>query len=130
VLFCGAALAVLVLRPGGKHLPNTEDMPTYPGAREWTVREKNLDDYRVVYKTIPFNTNDPPVSVLAFYEDALVKDGWSLHERKSANELRFQWSTEIVGAGNTLLYYWVDVKAEQSKPGETSAQISLNSQER
>jgi hypothetical protein len=130
LLFCSTALIVLIVRPGAGHLPNTDNPPLYPNAEEVQVRNKDPLDYDVVYKTISFKTSDTPNAVLAFYEEALVKDGWSLQERKSANELRFQWSTQIMGRGTTRLYYWADVTARQPQLGETSVEIKLSTQER
>jgi hypothetical protein len=130
VLFCSAALVVLIARPGADHLPNTDNPPLYPQAEEVQVRNKAPLDYDVVYKTIFFKTSDTPDAVLAFYEGALVKDGWSLEGRKSASELRFQWSTETMGRGTTRLYYWADVMARQTQPSETSVEVKLSSQER
>jgi hypothetical protein len=130
IVVCGAALAVLLIRPGATHEPNRSSPPIYPGAQAIREEHVGLNESDLVYKRITFTTDDSPSSVFTFYEDALTKDGWTLLEQRSPNRLRFQSTSESVGAGTSLLYYWVDVVVEQPSAGQTDVQIEMSAQQR
>src|SRR5438874_1431925 len=84
----GVLAACSQTKPHVEPPPSVQNPPLYPNAQQVQVTPT------VFYKDIPaklvtFRTDDKPDTVLAFYRDALRKEGWTLSDDEAGDSLRF-----------------------------------------
>jgi len=76
----------------------------YPGAQNVTIQNK--PGGVVSEQDATFTTTDKPEALLAFYEDALVKDGWNLRDDvTSSSERIFGWADTAPGRSYTFAVF-------------------------
>ena len=100
-----------------KPLPNTQNLPIYPGATGTKV-EKRADGAST--QIITFQTRDSPSDVLAFYQATLVKDGWEQTQNSTSNSLQFGWQNGSRNPG-----YGLQVTAGIDPGGQTNVILRL-----
>jgi len=75
-----------------------------------------------IYKVTSFATTDTPESVLNFYRDALVKDGWELDTfQPDPNGLSFKWSSYEQPPAT----YIFDVRTHSADGNKTAVEVEL-----
>jgi hypothetical protein len=72
--------------------PSTKNAPLPPRAEDVTVIRSIGILGRNGTRTRSFETRDSPAEVLAFYKDALVKDGWEQVPPPTGFDGRFDWA--------------------------------------
>jgi hypothetical protein len=116
---------IILLLTGCSHeVPaSTQKPPDYPGAMGLAERELNANDRLLdIYKAMSFATSDSPESVLKFYQDALVQDGWELDAfQPDPNGLSFKWSSYE----QPPAIYRFDVRARTGDGKKTEVEVEL-----
>lgn len=95
---------------------SVKKLPTYPGAQQPQVTPTVLYP-DIPSETITFRTSDTPDTVLAFYRDTLVTEGWELSNYHPLDAfIRFVWDR-----GCPL--YYVDVLTKAEKGARTEVKV-------
>ena len=116
---------ILVAAFPGRHKPNTQSPPIFPGAQQVQVQQFDEALHPVEpYKVISFKTSDRPEAILAFYKDTLAKDGWRVTdypENRDPLRLHAYWDD----GEPCRLWYGIDVTAQPEGIGEAKGKIEL-----
>lgn len=95
---CVYSLLILVLLVSVACMPSTpsappsstQQPPSYPGAKQ--VKTWKTDGMRGPVQHATFTTGDPSETILAFYKNTLLKDGWEFNQDLStSNKFSFVW---------------------------------------
>src|SRR5437870_4375848 len=87
----GLVLLTACTRNGSATPPaSTQNPPLYPGARH--VFTETVEGLKYIPATrISFEVDADNDAIVAFYENALAKDGWQPRTQQTPNELHFSW---------------------------------------
>lgn len=95
-------------------LPNTHNLPLYPGAQQVKLEQPAPD-----IRTTSFTTEDTSSVVLSWYKEALVSDGWIL-EKVHPDGL-----TVYLINGSDNRAYHLDVMLSANHGGMTKVELRL-----
>jgi hypothetical protein len=72
---------------------STKNIPIYPGANTVISNTTEIGEVRPA-QSISFQTSDSKEIVMAFYNDGLLKDGWTVSYRSTPGPsgMRFYWN--------------------------------------
>jgi len=119
-LACIVALVAMTgcSRYGGAKPPaSAQDPPIYAGAQ--AIQTQTVASHLPEpTKLLSFRTIASPATVIAFYRDTLLRDGWRVEDQENPNEAHFYW---VEGCP----VYGLTVSATSSLSDQTSVQLEL-----
>ena len=110
------AQSILTLFP---KLPDPQRLPTYPNAQQIQTSDPQQVGFadRI---TTSFKTVDSPDTVLAFYRDQMIADGWQ------AGAIGDREHVQLGFTARGCPFYYVYVITSQPQPGQTHVEVQFN----
>lgn len=120
VVICAIVVYGLLGCNGPRPQPTAQSIPIYPNATQLNMRTIPTNELNVLNSQVTetsFQTTDSPATVLTFYKDALLKEGWQISDHLPAP------TTLALAYVDSCPWYTLNITLTTTSAGQTQASV-------